>query len=481
MRTAGTRFGLMSGECSLCRGLALLLSCLSLVLALRPGDARGQGAPKRPHVLLISIDGLGWSLFQRRDVRLPTLRRLASRGVVGPALSVFPANTWPAHATMISGCYPARHGVIGNRFRDPTTGRETLSFSVPRRRLLRVPTLFDVLHRAKISTAAVFWPGSQGDASVDWNVPYVYGQLAFEHGSSPGLLAELARSGFPSESLWKFMSLNDPYTADHAALEIARFLVARHKPRMMALHFDAVDLLAHQFGPTSATVRWGLEAVDRMIAATLASYRRAKILDQTVVIVVSDHGFVRATRAFDIQRLVTAAGASISTKKNGRPNVRVILDGMVAYLYLAPAAQRPRPLAKLVAALRRQPEIERILEPGDYRRYGLPLPRDNARAPSLIAVARPGVIFGPVHDRRGLSAPVSRRGTHGYWPSDPRMRSVFLISGPGVRRAKLHAPFRMIDLAPTILRVFRRAFSGAIDGRPMRGIPPRRTSTISRR
>src|SRR5689334_6047649 len=86
----------------------------ALVLIL-PVAARLAAAADRPHVYLVIVDGL--------DARLATPERLPRVGEVlahEPASSrlvadaVMPTRTNPNHVSLVTGVYPAAHGITGN-------------------------------------------------------------------------------------------------------------------------------------------------------------------------------------------------------------------------------------------------------------------------------------------------------------------------------------------------------------------------------
>lgn len=427
-------------------------------------------APQRPrYVLVISVDGLGWQMLQRSALKLPNIRHLAVRGVIGPAESVFPSNTWPAHVTMVTGCLPRRHGVVGNYFLDRPSSIRRAVWTIPRNQLIRVPTLFDVLRRAGISSAAVLWPGSQGDRAPTFNIPYVYGQDPFERGSTPGLLAELRRAGFPSELLWRFKATFDPHTSDYAAREIARYLVKRHTPRLMLVHLDAPDALAHEYGPHRAPTVWGIEAADRIIGQLLSAYRAAGILGQTAVFVVSDHGLVRATQSFDLRKLLRQGGLLAAKKRPGN-TVRVLSEGKMAYLYFLDPKLRAAQVKRVLALLGRRSEIAHVFPATRFHELGLPRPDEDPRVGDLVAVTRDDLTFGDVGDGAQLRRIHALRGVHGDLPSQAGMKTLFVAAGPGIRKLVGNHTFRNVDLAPTILYLLGRAFATAIDGRVIRSI-----------
>lgn len=148
-----------------------LLSCAAVVLAAScAGQAPGPsaGSPGRPRlVVFLVVDGLPQrQVVDYREQLAPDgLRRFLDRGAwfpdahYGYAFSV----TAPGHATMLTGAYPHRTGIIGNDWRDPVTGEveyctgddrytyignttKKLDGTSPKN--LKVETVGDVLRRA---------------------------------------------------------------------------------------------------------------------------------------------------------------------------------------------------------------------------------------------------------------------------------------------------------------------------------------------
>ena len=78
-----------------------------------------------PRVVLISLDGFASFYWTDPRVRMPTLRRLAERGVVARRMEcVFPSTTWPTHVRTVSGGLALRGEVaVAERYRQrPMTG-----------------------------------------------------------------------------------------------------------------------------------------------------------------------------------------------------------------------------------------------------------------------------------------------------------------------------------------------------------------------
>ncbi len=77
-------------------------------------------ARRADHVILISIDGFRSKIYRDERWPAPVVQELARDGVIAlAATSVFPAHTYPAHTTMVTGALPARHGVYHNEPFEP--------------------------------------------------------------------------------------------------------------------------------------------------------------------------------------------------------------------------------------------------------------------------------------------------------------------------------------------------------------------------
>ncbi|NUN48935.1 MAG: alkaline phosphatase family protein [Candidatus Brocadiae bacterium] len=113
------------------RFAALLTLAAALVSGCRGGSA--DPSPARPEgrrLLILSLDGLPWDLAQRRMAagRMPHLAALAARGACAEdgSVSCFPAKTAPAHATLWTGAWADRHGILGNETHPLPRGTATI-------------------------------------------------------------------------------------------------------------------------------------------------------------------------------------------------------------------------------------------------------------------------------------------------------------------------------------------------------------------
>jgi len=80
----------------------------------------GGAAPAPTSVVLITLDTMRSDALRMYDpegcASTPNLERLAERGIVFTAASTVAPITLPAHASMLTGLYPPRHGIRDNAF-----------------------------------------------------------------------------------------------------------------------------------------------------------------------------------------------------------------------------------------------------------------------------------------------------------------------------------------------------------------------------
>ena len=66
-------------------------------------------------LILVSLDGFRWDYCDLYPAETLHLRQLKNEGVSARGLiPVFPSNTFPNHYTLVTGLYPAHHGIVDN-------------------------------------------------------------------------------------------------------------------------------------------------------------------------------------------------------------------------------------------------------------------------------------------------------------------------------------------------------------------------------
>lgn len=84
-------------------------------------------AAEAGQVVLLVLDGLGWEQLGERRALAPTIASLAG----GPITSVAPTTTATALTSLVTGCAPSQHGIVGYRIALGTSVLNVLKWSTP--------------------------------------------------------------------------------------------------------------------------------------------------------------------------------------------------------------------------------------------------------------------------------------------------------------------------------------------------------------
>ena len=128
-------------------------------------------------VILISIDGFRYDYSGKAPT--PNLDSIAARGVRARyMLPSFPTKTFPNHYTIVTGLYPAHHGIIANNMWDDqlkATFKLSLRDQVRDARWWGGEPIWVTAQKAGQKTAPLYWPGSEapiGGMMPTYGEPY---------------------------------------------------------------------------------------------------------------------------------------------------------------------------------------------------------------------------------------------------------------------------------------------------------------------
>jgi predicted AlkP superfamily pyrophosphatase or phosphodiesterase len=407
--------------------------------------------------IVISIDGLAGFYWDDPAARLPTLRRLAERGVVASRMeAVYPSTTWPTHVSMLTGVSPARHGVVGNYILDRDSGQpEDLTgdpiYDAPR--LLRAPTVYDLAHAAGRRTAAIDWPATRHSPSLDWCLPFFKNQAVFERETPAAVWQELGRLGFPRERQGEWAQLPRRLFKDKMVADLAIHVARQHRPDLLLVHFLCTDSLQHLHGPRSPEAYWAIEYVDGLIGRFLSTLPAGELEERTALFVVSDHGFLAVDREVRPNvRLRQLGLLRVDAEGRAEGGTRFVTNHGAGYLYLLGGDRqaRARDLAAELGALE---GVARVWTAHEYAALGLPTPAENPLVGDVALEAQPGWAFGDEARGDDLTGPPRYRGNHGYLPTHADNHAFFLATGPGLARGRRLEKMRSRDVAPTLALV----------------------------
>lgn len=430
----------------------------------------GTQAPSAPRAqLVIVVDGLRPDYVTPE--LMPRVASLARRGTTFTAHhSVFPTVTRVNAASMVTGLYPESHGLLGNTVYVPAanavrgldTGVRANLESIDRanRRLLTGPSLGELLQRAGKKLLSV----GSGSSGVVYLINHRVNNGAIIHHefTQPDALAErvIQRLGLPPPHAF-------PNAAQNRRAVDAYLTVALDdiRPDVTFLWLSDPDTTAHTHGMGSEVTRRALLLVDAEIGRIEDAFRHKSLLDETNVLIVSDHGFSTHGGTFSLAAAVEPFAHAMS---DGSPDI-VVAEGAIHFR----GNRDPARIAAIVAALQKNPAVGAIFTRPrnaggvqgemagtlsfDVVRWNHP------RAGDILVSAN----WSDAANATGIKGTTPERGTAGHGTSGPYdIHSTLIATGPDWREhATIDVPTGNADLAPTLLRLAGVPVPSSMTGR----------------
>jgi predicted AlkP superfamily pyrophosphatase or phosphodiesterase len=423
-------------------GAAVLAALLGAV------SAAAAEAPRR--VVMISVDGLMPDYFVKADalgLRVPNLRRLMREGAWARVEGVLPTVTYPSHTTLITGVTPRVHGIGSNTYFDPE--ERSLGAWHWYASEIRVPTLVSAARARGLLTGAVSWPVSIG-RFADFTFPEFF-RGSSTHPSDLNLLDALATPGLLDDTAAdRGRPLPWPIT-DAERTDVAVSILKRHRPALLLLHIFDLDHAEHEYGPMTPEAKQAVEQSDANIGRVLAAIEESGTAAETLVAIVSDHGFLPIEHYVRPNTLLREAGLLEADDKGKIVKWQAAFQssGGTAALRLndgVPAAVVQRVRALLEPRLADPASgLREVLDPAAIEALG-------GEDAALVLCAREGFYFANAAGGEWL-APATSKGGHGYLARLPALHASLVLAGPGSARRGDLGVVRMTRIAPTLARV----------------------------
>ena len=348
-------------------------------------------------VILLSIDGFSHDYLAQYQPK--NILALANKGVMANGLTpVFPSKTFPNHLSIVTGMYPANHGIVHNKFYHRKLKKKyTLGAGKNNPAWLTAKPLWTIAEQQGKKSAVYFWPESE--TTVDGILPSYL--MKYKH-SEPNINR--------INQIVDWLKL--PKT---------------ERPDFIAGYFSIIDDIGHKFGPNSKEVAKAIAEIDSIVGLLIE-----KITIETTVtpniILVSDHGMTPIDKQLIIQRKNLLADFSQLNIVNGQTQLYIyeedtqLLNDVRSHLMTAPEKQ-----------------YFQVFDKGNYPKYWH-FNANNEVIPDMIINALSPAIF---KDSMGYTS----SATHGYDVSNnPELKAMFIAQGPDIKKGLTINSFENIHI-----------------------------------
>lgn len=422
-------------------------------------------------LVVISLDSMGFrDLNELRDL-VPNLDKLIAKGTwVKKVQGIFPTLTYPSHTSIITGQYPAVHGVVNNTKLQPR--RLSPDWYWYRKDVKAVP-LYDVARQAGMTTAAFLWPVTAG-SKITYNLAEIFPNRIWTNqvlvslkASSPLFLYEMNKKYGKIRHGIKQPWLDDFVTA------CAVDTLQNKQPDMTLIHLVDMDSMRHRYGVRSAEARQALQRLDGRVAKIIQATKDAGTYENTNFVILGDHYQINVDKMIHLNMAFEREGwlHSLPGKTTYRNNWQVTAktcDGET-YVYTRGNVDLGK-VKQLIAGIE---GVEHIYDGAEAVRLGAD-PHC-----SFLVEAKPGYYFTDEVNRPAIVENVDPaslgthdryHGVHGYGPTQANYYTTAIFAGPQVKEGAVIEGAHLVDEGPTFAQLLGLHYPAPTAGQIIKGI-----------
>ncbi len=426
---------------------------------------------KRNKLVVISLDSMGFrDLNELRDL-VPNLAQLIEKGTwVKKVQGIFPTLTYPSHTSIITGQYPAVHGVVNNTKLQP---RRLSPDWYWYRKDVKATPLYDVAREAGMTTAAFLWPVTAG-SKIDYNLAEIFPNRIWTNQVMVSLKAS---------SPWFLMQMNHRYGKLRHGIKqpwLDDFITAcavdtlkNKQPDLTLIHLVDMDSMRHRYGVRSDEAKAALQRLDGRVARLIRATKDAGTYDQTNFVILGDHYQINVDKMIHLNQLFAKQGwlTPVDGKTTYKGNWRVTAktcDGET-YVYTRGNVD----LGKVKQVIAGVEGVEHIYDGAEAVKLGA-----DPKCAFLVE-AKPGYYFTDEVNRPAVVEKVDPaslgthdryHGVHGYGPNQPNYFTTAIFAGPDVREGATVEGVHLVDEGPTFAALLGLKYPAPTAGQPIRGV-----------
>lgn len=452
-------------------------------------------APPTParHAIIFVLSGVPASALQTTD--LPNIAALRARGVTYRSAWVGQMESLPiaSAATIGTGAFPARDGVIGMQWRDPNSGsvvQPTGSTAVRQGELDQImetasPPSLAATIAGRSGSGKTVSIGGEGCAAASaagtWMADYVLCPVRYRRGWIPaavtghspptGVLAprDLRTPAARGTSLapaiegWR-AGAEDAWIASVAV----RAMRLTH-PRLTIVNFPEYGALS-RYTPAARQnlLRFLLRGIDHDIGLIVREERRQKLDGQTVYIVTSDGGVARFARRVPLVKVKVAVRAAGGQPVYVQPGATLAI-GLRDILQAQPVVQsiESASLRGVASIFYKSGTRGAYRYAPQYLSPSLPSSYPAAAQYLLTTMASPMSPDAIVAFSHGSGIPGLPVGRHvdiasSFGMGWAEQHIPLIVAGHGILPGRvLSSPARLVDIAPTVAALMGSDLTGS--------------------
>ncbi|MEI6893960.1 MAG: ectonucleotide pyrophosphatase/phosphodiesterase [Colwellia sp.] len=405
--------------------MSRFLVCLLILIM----TSTAHSKPVKSTVILLSIDGFAYDYLTKFKPK--HILNFGKSGVKAKLLSVYPSKTFPNHLSIITGVYPAKHGIIHNRFYHPGL-KEKYSLGAGKNNSLWLTAkpFWSFAEENNILSAVYFWPESEAigkNKQASFNIAYNR--------------TDSEKARFDQIINWLKLPTSQA-------------------PHFIASYFSSVDAMGHKFGPNSVELKNAVADIDKLFGYFISRLKKEITFDVNIIL-VSDHGMMQINESSKVD-LAKVFNEQL-TQWISDNSIVVAQSSTQLFLYLDDSKLSKDQKNSIFKSLIKQKKENQSLY-SVYRKNQYPehwqLNKDLAIIPDIIIEIAPNGYFN------NTKTSITSAATHGYDViNQPALTAIFLASGPDIIKGRKLNAFENIHIVPLMSQLLGLPQRQDIDGK----------------
>lgn len=370
---------------------------------------------KKPYILLISIDGYRWDYTHKYKPKF--LNQFRKNGTsLKSLIPAYPTKTFPNHLSIVTGLYPANHGIVANQFYAPDLQK---SYSLRDRsavtdaRFYTGTPIWSLAEDQGMLTATYFYPGSE--APISGYFPTYY--TKYNHNEEHEKRINQVIDWFKKPS--------------------------KERPHFVATYFHDVDSAGHRYGPDSKEVEAAIQKVDQSIEKLVTKLNELEL--PLNILIVSDHGMT------ELDQTKFEALAKNQKQQDIIDKFNTVGNGPVVHLYT-----KEKKIINYAYKTLNNGAKNFKCYPHQYTPPSLKF-RNNERIGDVVCLAKKGWSIAP----KSMLIPPGGHGWSQFQGKD--MHGIFYGQGPNLKKGTMKSQDN-IHLFPLMVKILELKNPNKIDG-----------------
>lgn len=379
-----------------------------------------EEAKSKPYVIMISTDGFRYDYAKKYNA--VNLLKYSGQGVQAKAMiPSYPSITFPNHWSLITGLYPAHHGLVDNFFYDYQLKK---NYAMNKKDIVEdgswyggVP-LWALAEKQGMISASMQWVGSGSEAG----------------GKRPTYYYPYHEKFTPSEKVDKVINWLK--------------LPENQRPHFISMYFPEVDGAGHHFGPEAKETETAVQLVDAAIGNLVEKVNQLGLKNVNFIF-VSDHGMIQVDGGNPLEIPAVLLDKTRFDFYNSQTLLRVYVKNPDEVKSVFKELKASKTEDYEVYLDKKLPKYLHFATKDDrYRRIG-----------QILLIPKAPKVFLEKNQK-------TSSGKHGYDPKMvPEMKATFFAWGPAFKNNLIIDEFSNVNVYPLAAEILGLKPENKIDGK----------------